>query len=65
MEEKKEVDKLLPDISTFVFETTEKWMIGSEDVEADFDKYIQKLEDFGMDRVLELYQAAYDRYQES
>ena len=64
VEEKKEVDKLLPDISTFVFETTEKWMIGSEDVEADFDKYIQKLEDFGMDRVLELYQSAYDRYQE-
>ena len=34
VDEKKEVDKLLPEISTYVYETTEKWIMGSEDVEA-------------------------------
>ncbi len=65
VDEKKELDKLLPEISTYVDEATEKWILGSDDVDSTFDNYIQKLGDFGIERVLELYQAAYDRYQEN
>ena len=61
-DEQAEVTKLMTDINTYVSENSQKWVLGSVDCGAEFDKYIKGLKGMQIDRVLEIYQAAYERY---
>ena len=50
------------DINTYVTEQTAKFISGEIDIEAGWDEYIKNLEAMGLQDVLDVYQAAYDRY---
>lgn len=60
-EESSEVANILNNITTYVDEKTVRYIIGLEDLST-FDSYIEELKNFGLDRMLELYQGAYERY---
>lgn len=61
-EEQKVLDEKTPAIYTHIKETTQKWILGAEDVNTTWDNYIKALDNMGMQEVLEVYQKAYDRY---
>ena len=49
-------------ITPYVTEMIQKWGLGSEDFESTYDGFIQSLKDKGIERAIEINQAAYDRY---
>ena len=53
---------LYADISTIVKEQTAQFISGALDIESNWDAYISALEASGMERAIEITQAAYDRY---
>ena len=53
---------LYADISTIVKEQTAQFISGALDIESNWDAYISSLEASGMERAIEITQAAYDRY---
>lgn len=59
-EEQDEIAKLLPKVETYVTETTQQWILGAKPV--DFPTYQAELKKMGGDRLVEINQAAYDRY---
>ncbi len=61
-EEQKVIDKYLVNINTYVAETEQKWVLGSGSVEAEWDNYVATLKSMGLDEVIAVYNAAYDRY---
>ncbi|MCT1901404.1 extracellular solute-binding protein [Oceanobacillus sojae] len=50
------------DINKYVEEMRDKFITGDEDLD-EWDNYVQTIEQMGMEELLEVYQAAYDRYQ--
>jgi putative aldouronate transport system substrate-binding protein len=56
--------KVFGEVSTTVYGTVNEWfanfVIGNADIDADWDTYIQTLNDSGLQQLLEIYQAAYD-----
>jgi putative aldouronate transport system substrate-binding protein len=50
------------DINTFVTEQIPRFIIGDLSVEDDWDAYVAEIENIGIDKCLEHWQAAYDRY---
>jgi len=64
-EEQREIEKYMNDINTYVSECSQKWVLGSVDCEAEFDEYVENLKKLNVERVVELYQNAYDRYVEN
>ncbi|MBQ4109669.1 MAG: extracellular solute-binding protein [Clostridia bacterium] len=61
-EETAEIATMENEIKTYTDEMYSKWITGKSDVEADFDKYISQLKSLGIERCIEVYQAAHDRY---
>lgn len=61
-EERDILDNLQADISTFVEENFQKWVLGAESVEENFEKYQDNMKEMGIEKILNIYQAAYDRY---
>lgn len=61
-EESTERAALYADISTIVKEQTAQFISGALDIESNWDAYISALEASGMERAIEITQAAYDRY---
>ena len=61
-EESTERAALYADISTIVKEQTAQFISGALDIEENWDAYISALEASGMERAIEITQAAYDRY---
>ena len=53
---------LYADISTTVKEQTAQFISGALDIESNWDAYISSLEASGIERAIEITQAAYDRY---
>ena len=53
---------LYADISTIVKEQTAQFISGALDIESNWDAYISSLEASGIERAIEMTQAAYDRY---
>ena len=51
------------DINTYIVETTAKFITGEADIAAEWDNYIAELESMGLQDVIDVYQAAYDRAQ--
>jgi len=61
-EEKNEYDNLISDIETLVEENFQEWVLGAKPVEGNFEEYQENMKEMGIERVLEIYQTAYDRY---
>ncbi|MHA6480562.1 extracellular solute-binding protein [Paenibacillus sp. strain BS8-2] len=60
-EEDKEMKPLLTDMNTYFTEMFVKFVIGVESLD-NFDKFVKTMQGMGADRVVELKQAALDRY---
>lgn len=50
-------------IQTYCEECRLKFIVGDMDIEKDWDSYVTAVENMGLDELLEIYQAAYDRFQ--
>jgi putative aldouronate transport system substrate-binding protein len=55
-----QISALMTDITTYVNETTVRFMQGALSVDRDWDKYIADLKSIGVDTVIDLYQKQYD-----
>lgn len=51
------------DITGFISERTAKFITGELSIEQEWDNYLNSLEKMGLQDVIDVYQAAYDRYQ--
>jgi putative aldouronate transport system substrate-binding protein len=61
-DETRKVSKLKTDIDTYVDEMLDKFTTGKEPIQ-NFDKFVQRVKEIGIDDLTKIYQAAYDRYQ--
>ncbi|NWL89396.1 MULTISPECIES: extracellular solute-binding protein [unclassified Paenibacillus] len=59
-EEQSEATALFSDLDTYVQQMEAKFVTGQEPL-SNWDKYVQQIKKMGADRIVELYQAAYDR----
>ncbi|MDD6034106.1 MAG: hypothetical protein PUC47_11640 [Oscillospiraceae bacterium] len=62
-EESSEYSSIFNEIKTYVDEMTLKYILGTESMDT-FDQYIKNLENMGVQRMIEIYQGAYDRFQQ-
>ena len=51
-------------ISSYISEMEQKWILGVQDVDADWDAYIKRLDEMGMKEVTEIYNTAWKRQNE-
>ena len=65
VEEQAVYDKHWNNIRTYMLEKQQIWVLGSEDVVADWDSYMAELNKLGLDKVLAAMQSAYDRQYKS
>lgn len=56
------LDNRLTDIKTYYKEMEGKFITGVADIETEWDSYCQTLDQMGINEVLEVYQASYDRW---
>ncbi|MBR4173459.1 MAG: ABC transporter permease, partial [Clostridia bacterium] len=64
-EEEEEVSGISTDINTYVDEMSQKWILGTADVDADWDKYIATIKGMGYDTWEKVINQAYDRQKET
>lgn len=62
-EEQKVITEKWSSIYSRMVEMEQKWILGTEDIDATYDKYINDLKGLGMEDVLRVYNSAYQRYQ--
>ena len=60
-EEQDVLNKHLTNVTTAVEEQMQKWLYGTEDVDATWDKYIKTLNGMGVQEVIKVQKAAFDR----
>ncbi|MCB2053676.1 MAG: extracellular solute-binding protein [Geminicoccaceae bacterium] len=60
-EEQAVYDKYWPSLRTYMLERQQAWILGTGDVEADWDEYMAQLERMGLSEVLEVMNSAYSR----
>ncbi len=60
-EESKQISGLMGDLATYVWEMTGKFTVGTADIETEWDNYVSYLKQLGVDQILEVKQAQYDR----
>lgn len=58
------LSELQTDIFTEVNEKMAKWVVGSEDLDKGWDAYVNNLKKMGVEELVKINQAAYDRFQE-
>lgn len=63
-EEQEIINTNLTNITTFCKEQEQKWILGSEDIDAAWDSYITTLKSMNIDKVTEVYNSAYSRYKQ-
>lgn len=61
-EEAARVAEIEAELKTHISEYCTKFLIGTADIETEWADYIKLCEQFGIKEVIEIYQAAYDRY---
>lgn len=61
-EELRELTKLVTDLETYANEMTLQFIVGTADIDKQFDAYIKTLQDMGVEKAIALKQAALDRY---
>lgn len=54
-EESSELSVLLTDINNIVSQKFSQWVSGEADIDAEWDSYVQSLEDVGLSRMMEIY----------
>lgn len=64
-DEQRIIDNKYADITLYVDEMQAKFITGAADIEKEWDAYVKTCEQMGLDEVLEVYQAAYDRWNEA
>lgn len=64
-EESKELSALLTDLQKVVDESKAKWTVGQADIDKEWDAYIESLNKMGLERYLEIYNTALQRFQEN
>ena len=64
MEESARVGELAGDILTYASTEVVKFILGERDIETQWDNYVAELSAMGMEEILEIEQAAYQRYLE-
>lgn len=57
-----EISSSLNEINTYVSEKFAKWMMGTEDIDAGFDEYVDQIKKMGIEKILGYYQEAQDKY---
>ena len=60
-EEQAELDVLSTDLSKYMTENNAKFITGDQSFD-EWDAYVQGYKDMGIDRMIEIYQTAYDRW---
>lgn len=60
-EEQRVYDRYWPSLETYMLERQQAWILGSGDVEQDWDRYIETLNDMGYEEVIEVMNSAYRR----
>ncbi|MGL6174989.1 MAG: extracellular solute-binding protein [Cellulosilyticaceae bacterium] len=60
-EELELISKKEPALKAYTEEMVQKWVLGSEAVDASFDGFLKKAQDLGASEILAAHQAAYDR----
>lgn len=63
-EEQSVYDKYWPSLYTYMLERQQAWILGSGDIKADWDSYIQTLDKMGYSQVIEVMNSAYQRQYE-
>ena len=63
-DEQRVYDKYWPSILSYMLERQQAWILGTGDVEADWDSYMAQLDKRGLNDVLEVMNAAYKRQYE-
>ncbi|RAP73561.1 extracellular solute-binding protein [Paenibacillus montanisoli] len=62
-DEQKRYDEILGAINTYVNEMFQKWVMGNQPVDdKTFDAFVGKMKEMGLDEMVQIQQAAYDRY---
>ncbi len=61
-DEQDEYDNIMKDIEVLRDETMQKWILGSETVEAGYDAFMENMKKMGIERATEIQQKAVDRY---
>lgn len=61
-EELKELATLKTDLKNYMASMKSQFIVGEKDIDATWDEYLAELEKIGLSRLLEIEQAAYDRY---
>ena len=62
-DESSEYATIMNDIGTYVGEMSAKFIMGTEDIDSGFDKYLDTLNQMGLEQAVEINTAAYERYQ--
>ena len=62
LEEKDDIATTETDLQDYSKNQLAKWIAGESDVNADWDNYLQELENIGLSHYLEVKQQIYDRY---
>ncbi|SFR53167.1 carbohydrate ABC transporter substrate-binding protein, CUT1 family [Yoonia tamlensis] len=60
-DEQRVYDRNWTQIQTYMLERQQAWILGTGDIEADWDDYVAQLDRMGYNDVIEVMQAAYDR----
>jgi len=60
-EEQRVYDKGMNSIRTYMLEQQQAWILGTGDIEKDWDKYIEQINKMGLEKILTVMQSAYDR----
>lgn len=60
-EEKEIYDRVYTNITTYAEEMHQKWLLGAEDVEETWERYVQTLISYGVNDLVATQQSAYDR----
>lgn len=60
-QEKSVYDKYWMSIQNYMLEKQQAWILGTRDVDADWDDYMSQVERMGYSKVMEVMQSAYDR----
>ena len=60
-EESDTISGLQGDLATYIWEMTGKFTVGTADVEQEWDSFVSNVKDLGVDQILAVKQAQYDR----
>lgn len=64
-EESEKISGLSGDLATYIWEMTGKFTVGTADIEENWDSYVSYVKELGVDEILSVKQAQYDRLEKT